>query len=610
LAAAVPEGGQLSFRVIDVDTGRERELDRRPLTEDYVPVLALSADGGRLVVASGVGPPGLTVWDVDAGRRRDLPDPDVQPGDQDLSICYRLLLTADGRRAAALQSYRGATRIRVWDADAGGPPTVLDPQALPLPLAFSPNGRTLARMTKDGIVLTPLAGGAAVTLAVPRDRAVWVNDLAVSPTRPLLAAALLGKGSLVGFWDTASGQFLGDVPLSGGMVAHVAFSPDGERLAATVILRPGGEQVHYLRVADRAEEFRHPTPGGGPSKMLVWSADGRRLATAVEKDAVRVWEPAWVTAGDSRPGGHAVPTELAFSPDGRWQAVGGWDGTEDGPATVRLTGLGSGRARELPAPDRTGRLVFRPDGRQLAVVARTAAVLWDAETGGELARQSPPAGGEFVSAAFGPAGGLLALDRAGGLWDVGGGRVAWMLPPDAGEARLSPDGRWLVTGIGGKPEAVAMYDAATHSKLRTLQPTGTDEVIDQPRFSPDGRWLFTLTPPARLATYTRPWASLWDATTGAKRHDLTGEAHAACSAFDPAGEVLAVGHEDGAVRVWRVETGEELFRWRPAGTKPVRRLAFTADGADLVAVVEGSADLPVLRLGVLRRELAAIGLGW
>src|SRR5437764_168901 len=78
---------------------------------------------------------------------------------------------------------------------------------------------------------------------------------------------------------------------------------------------------------------------------------------------------------------------------------------------------------------------------------------------------------------------------------------------------------------------------------------------------------------------------------------------------EPAGELLAVGHEDGAVRVWRVGTGEELFRWRPAA-KAVRRLAFTADGAELVGVVEGSADLPVLRLGVLRRELAAVGLGW
>jgi hypothetical protein len=58
-----------------------------------------------------------------------------------------------------------------------------------------------------------------------------------------------------------------------------------------------------------------------------------------------------------------------------------------------------------------------------------------------------------------------------------------------------------------------------------------------------------------------------------------------------------------------VAAGEELFRWRP-GAKPVRRLTFTADGADLVAVVEGSADLPVLRLGVLRRELVGLGLGW
>jgi WD40 repeat protein len=195
------------------------------------------------------------------------------------------------------------------------------------------------------------------------------------------------------------------------------------------------------------------------------------------------------------------------------------------------------------------------------------------------------------------------------VWDVRGGRVTWTLPEDAGEPRFSPDGRWLLAGTERASEKAAVFDVAARAEIRRLERTGTDEVIDQPRFSPDGRWLFTLTGGGGFGIVSRPWASLWDATTGVKRHDLTGESFATCSAFDPAGELLAVGHEDGSVRVWRVESGEELFRWRP-GTKPVRRLTFTADGSDLVAIVEGAADLPVLRLAVLRRELAGLGLGW
>ena len=290
-------------------------------------------------------------------------------------------------------------------------------------------------------------------------------------------------------------------------------------------------------------------------------------------------------------------------------AVGGWDGKDRATARVRLTDRGTGATRDLTAPDTAGyRLVFRPDGRQLAAVARGAAVLWNTDTGKEVARRSP-AGGEFVSAAFDPERTLLAVDRGGGLWHVAAGKVAWTLPADAGEARLSPDGGKLVAGVGGPPARVSVYNVTTQTKVASLAGTGTDEVIDQPRFSPDGRWLFTLSPADGFASVTRPWVSLWDAATGAKRHDLTGEAFAASSAFDPAGELLAVGHEDGSVRVWRAETGEELFRWQP-GAKPVLRLAFAADGSELIAIVEGSTDLPVLRLGVLRRELAAIGLGW
>jgi serine/threonine protein kinase/WD40 repeat protein len=609
MARALHVGDEMFVRVIDVENGSERELGRRSVKEaDFIPVLAFSGDGERLVMASGVGPPGLTVWDVATGRARELPDVAPPADRSDIAICYRLIVSPDGRRAVALRAYQQGAMLVVWDLDAGGLPTVLNPEAMMGPVAIAPDGRTVAHVTKDGIALCPVAGGNVVTLPrAPEVRGVWVNDLAMSPTRPLLAAALAGKGFSVGLWDIASRQFVAAIPITAGPVSHVAFSPDGERLAVAVIR--DGEQVHFVRVADRVNEFRRPTPGGGPSKMLLWLTDGQRLATAVEKDAVRVWEPAWVSAGDSLEGRHAVPTELADSPDGRWRAVGGWDGKDRTTARIRLTHRGTGATRELTAPDTAGyRLVFRSDRSQLAAIARGAAVLWDTDTGKEVARQSP-AGGEFVSAAFDPAGTLLAVDRNGSVWHVAAGKVSWTLPTDAGEARLSPDGEQLVAGVGSPPARVSVYDAATQTKIASLVGTGPDEVIDQPRFSPNGRWLFTLSPANGFATVTRPWASLWDAATGSKRHDLTGEAFAASSAFDPAGELLAVGHEDGSVRVWRAETGEDLFRWRP-GTRAVLRLTFAADGSELIAIVEGSADLPVLKLGVLRRELATIGLGW
>ena len=68
------------------------------------------------------------------------------------------------------------------------------------------------------------------------------------------------------------------------------------------------------------------------------------------------------------------------------------------------------------------------------------------------------------------------------------------------------------------------------------------------------------------------------------------------------------------MRVWRVGAGDELLRWKPHHS-PVRRLAFSPDGAELVGYVDDPADpnasdLLVLRLDVLRRQLADMGLGW
>ena len=43
--------------------------------------------------------------------------------------------------------------------------------------------------------------------------------------------------------------------------------------------------IHYFRVTDRSEEFRHPAPPGELLKFLQWHADNRRLFSAVAKAA-------------------------------------------------------------------------------------------------------------------------------------------------------------------------------------------------------------------------------------------------------------------------------------------------------------------------------------
>jgi RNA polymerase sigma factor (sigma-70 family) len=399
------------------DPATSKELGRWHTRGLPLSSVAFSKDGTKLVTTAYL-ESGPRLWEVATGK-------ELLNFTGHNAVIEALTFTLDGN--ALLSGGRDQIVLR-WDLATGKEThRFAIPSAGAAHLAFAADGKSMVSVSvNDGAVrVWDVPSGKEVRLLDKLGKQLGMflpTSLALSPDGRL--AAVVNDDKAVHVWDLASGRQLRRFG-SGGSITSVAFSPDSKRLVAAC--------------------------GGLNSRTWIWNIESGFME--------------WTKSTGSVNG----PLGVVFSPDGKRLATYGWDGQ------VRLWDIATTKEIRSFSGGRQGsgqgfyQVTFSPDGRFLAAASAEegkSVYVWEVKTGLEVRRFQ----GHVTavgSVAFSPDGRTLASGGADSmiyLWDVTGrvkdGRVQ---PLNLSERDV--EARWTSLASSDGPRAVkAIWDLATSPK--------------------------------------------------------------------------------------------------------------------------------------------------